>query len=55
MTIIFKIIYTFSEERRTKELVAQFEELKQKGKLNKHLEKRRKKNVAKDRKRIGFD
>lgn len=46
---------SFSEERRAKELVAQFEELKQKGKLNKHLEKRRKKNVAKDRKRIGFD
>ncbi|XP_073817573.1 ribosomal RNA processing protein 36 homolog [Musca autumnalis] len=43
------------KERRTKELVAQFEELKQKGKLAKHLEKRRKKNAAKDRKRIGFD
>ncbi|TMW50529.1 hypothetical protein DOY81_004390 [Sarcophaga bullata] len=47
--------YLTKKERRTKELVAQFEELKQKGKLNKHLEKRRKKNVAKDRKRIGFD
>ncbi|XP_037821993.1 ribosomal RNA processing protein 36 homolog [Lucilia sericata] len=47
--------YLTKKERRAKELVSQFEELKQKGKLNKHLEKRRKKNVAKDRKRIGFD
>ncbi|XP_023305335.2 ribosomal RNA processing protein 36 homolog [Lucilia cuprina] len=47
--------YMTKKERRAKELVSQFEELKQKGKLNKHLEKRRKKNVAKDRKRIGFD
>lgn len=44
-----------SEERRAKELVAQFEQLKSTGKLNKHLEKRRKKNAAKDRKRIGID
>ncbi|KAM7360028.1 ribosomal RNA processing protein 36 homolog [Cochliomyia hominivorax] len=47
--------YLTKKERKAKELVAQFEELKSKGKLNKHLEKRRKKNVAKDRKRIGFD
>jgi len=35
--------------------VAQFEKLKNEGKLNKHLEKRRKKNAAKDRKRIGIE
>ncbi|KAH8330674.1 hypothetical protein KR067_006314 [Drosophila pandora] len=45
--------YLTKKERRAKELVAQFEQLKSAGKLNKHLEKRRKKNAAKDRKRIG--
>lgn len=44
-----------SEERQAKELVAQFERLKESGKLNKHLEKRRKKNAAKDRKRISIE
>ncbi|XP_002012937.2 ribosomal RNA processing protein 36 homolog [Drosophila persimilis] len=47
--------YLTKKERRAKELVAQFELLKSTGKLNKHLEKRRKKNAAKDRKRIGID
>ncbi|XP_075157292.1 ribosomal RNA processing protein 36 homolog [Haematobia irritans] len=47
--------FVTKKERRAKELVAQFEELKQKGKLTKHLEKRRKKNAAKDRRRIGFE
>ncbi|XP_017076662.2 ribosomal RNA processing protein 36 homolog [Drosophila eugracilis] len=47
--------YLTKKERRAKELVAQFEELKNSGKLNKHLEKRRKKNAAKDRKRIGIE
>lgn len=47
--------YYFSEERQAKELVAQFERLKDTGKLNKHLEKRRKKNAAKDRKRISIE
>ncbi|KAH8361111.1 hypothetical protein KR200_007657, partial [Drosophila serrata] len=56
LTIILYIHYTFStEERRAQELVAQFEQLKETGKLNKHLEKRRKKNAAKDRKRIGIE
>ncbi|XP_013110585.2 ribosomal RNA processing protein 36 homolog [Stomoxys calcitrans] len=47
--------FVTKKERRAKELVAQFEDLMEKGKLTKHLEKRRKKNAAKDRKRIGFD
>ncbi|KAH8407084.1 hypothetical protein KR222_006114 [Zaprionus bogoriensis] len=47
--------YVTKKERRAKELVAQFEQLKSTGKLNKHLEKRRKKNAAKDRKRIGIE
>ncbi|KAH8293701.1 hypothetical protein KR054_003290, partial [Drosophila jambulina] len=47
--------YLTKKERRAKELVAQFEQLKNTGKLNKHLEKRRKKNAAKDRKRIGIE
>ncbi|EDX12942.1 GD20416 [Drosophila simulans] len=47
--------YLTKKERRAKELVAQFEKLKNTGKLNKHMEKRRKKNAAKDRKRIGIE
>ncbi|EDV91448.1 ribosomal RNA processing protein 36 homolog [Drosophila grimshawi] len=47
--------YITKKERRAKELVAQFERLKDAGKLNKHLEKRRKKNAAKDRKRISIE
>ncbi|TDG49267.1 hypothetical protein AWZ03_004356 [Drosophila navojoa] len=47
--------YVTKQERRAKELVAQFEQLKETGKLNKHLEKRRKKNAAKDRKRISIE
>ncbi|EDW81582.1 uncharacterized protein Dwil_GK12146 [Drosophila willistoni] len=47
--------YLTKQERRAKELVAQYEHLKSTGKLNKHLEKRRKKNAAKDRKRIGIE
>ncbi|KAH8311389.1 hypothetical protein KR044_006035 [Drosophila immigrans] len=47
--------YITKKERRAKELVAQFEQLKNTGKLNKHLEKRRKKNAAKDRKRISIE
>lgn len=47
-------MHSFPEERKAKELVAQFEELKKRGKLTKHLEKRRKKNITKDRKKMGF-
>ncbi|EDW68015.1 ribosomal RNA processing protein 36 homolog [Drosophila virilis] len=47
--------YLTKKERRARELVAQFELLKDSGKLNKHLEKRRKKNAAKDRKRISIE
>ncbi|XP_014093240.1 ribosomal RNA processing protein 36 homolog isoform X2 [Bactrocera oleae] len=46
--------YKTKRERRAKELVTQFEKLKESGKLNKHLEKRRKKNAAKDRKQLGI-
>ncbi|CAD6993888.1 ribosomal RNA processing protein 36 homolog isoform X2 [Ceratitis capitata] len=46
--------YVTKKERRAKELVTQFEQLKKSGKLSKHLEKRRKKNVAKDRRQLGF-
>ncbi|XP_034487050.1 ribosomal RNA processing protein 36 homolog [Drosophila innubila] len=47
--------YVTKKERRARELVAQYEQLKNTGKLNKHLEKRRKKNAAKDRKRISIE
>ncbi|XP_011181052.1 ribosomal RNA processing protein 36 homolog [Zeugodacus cucurbitae] len=46
--------YKTKKERRAKELVTQFEKLKESGKLSKHLEKRRKKNAAKDRKQLGI-
>lgn len=42
-------------EQKAKDLVKQFEELKNSGKLNKHLEKRRKKNLTRDRKKYQFD
>lgn len=42
-------------EQKAKDLVKQFEELKKSGKLNKHLEKRRKKNLSRDRKKYQFD
>lgn len=45
----------FLGERKAQELVHQFLELKETGKLNKHLEKRRKKNVSRDRKKFSFD
>ncbi|KAJ6638065.1 Ribosomal RNA processing protein 36 like [Pseudolycoriella hygida] len=48
-------IYSSNKERRARELVAQYLELKNSGKLDKHLEKRRKKNVARDRKKVDFD
>ncbi|XP_037946330.1 ribosomal RNA processing protein 36 homolog [Teleopsis dalmanni] len=47
--------FVTKKERRTKELVQQFEHLKQTGKLNKHLEKRRKKNMTKDRKKLSLE
>ncbi|XP_067617499.1 ribosomal RNA processing protein 36 homolog isoform X2 [Eurosta solidaginis] len=47
--------YITKKERRAKELVTQFEQLKESGKLSKHLEKRRKKNAAKDRRQLGFE
>lgn len=43
------------KERRAKELVQKFVELKSSGGLAKHLEKKRKKNAAKDRKKFSFD
>lgn len=46
--------YKTKKERRAKDLVTQFEKLKESGKLSKHLEKRRKKNAAKDRRQLGL-
>lgn len=39
---------------KAKMLVTQFEELKAAGKLQKHMEKRRRKRAAKDRKKFQF-
>lgn len=47
--------FVFSGEQKAQELVKQYLELKDSGRLNKHLEKRRKKNTARDRKKYSFD
>jgi len=44
--------YATKRELQTKMLVKQFEDLKNSGKLAKHLEKKRKKNISKDRKKV---
>lgn len=50
----FFFVEYFTGEEKVKELVQKFEELKKTGKLNKHLEKRRKKNISRDRKKYDF-
>ncbi|CAD7084001.1 unnamed protein product [Hermetia illucens] len=44
--------YKTKKERQLTELVKQYEDLKKSGRLVKHLEKRRKKNASKDRKKF---
>lgn len=51
----FNLSSKITGEQKAQELVKQFEELKKSGKLNKHLEKRRKKNLTRDRKKYKFD
>lgn len=53
--IIVSILNFFAGERKTEELVKQYLDLKNSGQLNKHLEKRRKKNAQRDRKKFSFD
>lgn len=48
-------ILQFLGEQKAQELVKQYLELKNSGRLNKHLEKRRKKNTTRDRKKYNFD
>lgn len=48
-------IFVSKKKQKIQELVDQFKELKETGKLQKHLEKRRKKNLARDRKRIHLE
>ncbi|XP_031618557.1 ribosomal RNA processing protein 36 homolog [Contarinia nasturtii] len=50
-----KPFFISKREQNAQDLVKQFEELKKAGKLNKHLEKRRKKNLVRDRKKYNFD
>ncbi|XP_055315417.1 ribosomal RNA processing protein 36 homolog [Sitodiplosis mosellana] len=50
-----KPFFMSKREQKAQDLVKQFEELKKSGKLNKHLEKRRKKNMSRDRKKYNFD
>jgi len=44
--------YQTKSEKRVLDLVEQYEELKESGKLQKHIRKHRKRNVQKDRKRL---
>lgn len=43
-----KPFFLSKSEKRKRELVAKYEELKSSGRLEKYMEKRRKKNAAKD-------
>ncbi|PSN40599.1 Ribosomal RNA processing protein 36 [Blattella germanica] len=47
-----KPVYIKKSEKKVLELVDQFEELKKTGKLNKHIEKQRKKNARKDKRKL---
>jgi len=53
VTVILKLLcYSLLAEKRVLNLVEQYEELKESGKLQKHIRKHRKRNVQKDRKRL---
>jgi hypothetical protein len=53
VTVIVKMLYfSLLAEKRVTDLVEQYEELKESGKLQKHIRKHRKRNVQKDRKRL---
>lgn len=45
-------MFSITGEKKTKELVKKFEDLKKSGGIDKHLEKKRKKHTAKDRKKM---
>lgn len=46
------VVFQSSKKRKVEDLVKKFRELKETGKLAKHIEKRRKKKTAKDRKKL---
>ena len=51
--VILKLLcYLLLAEKRVLDLVEQYEELKESGRLQKHIRKHRKRNVQKDRKRL---
>lgn len=52
---LFSFDLLYIGERKARELVKQYEQLKDTGKLDKHLEKRRKKVASRDRKKLNFD
>lgn len=53
VAIILKLLcYLLLAEKRVLDLVEQYEELKESGKLQKHIRKHRKRNLQKDRKRL---
>lgn len=46
------VMFIFSAEKKILDLVSQYEELKNSGKLKKHINRIRKKNVSKERKSL---
>lgn len=47
--------YAKKSEKRADELVKKYEELKESGRLQKHIQKHRKKNASKQRKKLNFE
>lgn len=50
--LILKIFFSVIAEKRFLNLVSQYEELKNKGKLKKHIQRLRKKNLHRDRQKL---
>lgn len=52
---LFYFIYFFTAEKKVLDLISQYEELKETGKLKKHINRLRKKNKHKDRVKLKMD
>ena len=55
MEMLIYLMCIFSAEKKVLNLVEQYEELKKNGKLSKHIEKLRKKNARRDKKKLDHD
>jgi hypothetical protein len=52
VVVVNTLYLIFTAERQAKELVTKYEDLKKSGKLQKHIEKKRKKSTNKERKKF---